>query len=145
MPSAEQTQKRKCAEFEKLPACINWCVCVCVGSQRLLCLFVSFAFSCVFALDWNKEHEIGAFSRSTDKPRMEHCEDQNGTITYIRAVQGNSHGARINPTLFSSQHISCTGGRIKTEKHETSLFRLSSKPPESAIKTADDRLDRTSS
>ena len=51
--------------------------------------------------NWNKEDFINAFSRSTDKPRMEYCEDQKGTMIYIGAVQGHSHGVSINPTLFS--------------------------------------------
>ena len=49
----------------------------------------------------NKEHWIDALSRSTDKPRMEHCEAQNGAIIYTRAVQGHSHGVTMNPNLFS--------------------------------------------
>ena len=42
--------------------------------------------------DWNKEQWIDTLSRSADKPRMEYCEDQNGTIQYIRALQG--HGSQ---------------------------------------------------
>ena len=34
---------------------------------------------------WNKENWIDALSRSSDKPRMESCEDQDGTIIHIRA------------------------------------------------------------
>ena len=41
--------------------------------------------------NWDKEKCIGAPSRSADKPRMEHREDQNGMLIYIRAVQGLSH------------------------------------------------------
>ena len=41
----------------------------------------------------NKEKWIDALGRSTDKPRMEYCEDQNKTIIYIRAVQGHSCGS----------------------------------------------------
>ena len=37
---------------------------------------------------------------------MEYCEDQNGTINYIRAVQGHCHGARNNPALLSLEEIS---------------------------------------
>ena len=47
-----------------------------------------------------QEKWIDAHSRSTDKPRMEYSEDQNGTITHIRAVQGQSHGVIIPPFLF---------------------------------------------
>ena len=54
---------------------------------------------------WDKEEWIDALGRSAEKPRIEYCEDQNGTIIYIRAVQGHSHGARINPTVFSSTKI----------------------------------------
>ena len=36
---------------------------------------------------------------------MEYCEDQEGTIIfYFSAVQGHSHGANINPKLFSLTH-----------------------------------------
>ena len=35
----------------------------------------------------NKEDWIHALCRSTDKPRVEYCEDQNGTIISIRALQ----------------------------------------------------------
>ena len=37
---------------------------------------------------WDTEKWIDAVGRSADKPRTENCEDQNGTIVYIRAVQG---------------------------------------------------------
>ena len=47
-----------------------------------------------------KENWIHALSRSTDKPRIKNCEAQNGTMFYIRASQGHSHGVTINPTLF---------------------------------------------
>ena len=43
-------------------------------------------------LNWNEEDWIDAFSLSTDKPRMEYCEDENGMIVHIRAVQGHRHG-----------------------------------------------------
>ena len=41
----------------------------------------------------DKARQVLSFS--TDKPRMECCEDLNGTIVYSRAVQGRSHGARL--------------------------------------------------
>ena len=44
---------------------------------------------------WNKEKLVDALRRSTDKPRMEYCKDQDGTVIYIRAVQGHSHGSKI--------------------------------------------------
>ena len=47
-----------------------------------------------------KDNSIVAFSRFCDKPRIEYCEEQNGTIIYIRAVQGHSHGGELNPTFF---------------------------------------------
>ena len=47
-------------------------------------------------------------SRSTDKPRMEYFEDQHGTIIFIRALQGHSHGFAINPQLFSLRQIPLT-------------------------------------
>ena len=40
--------------------------------------------------EWNKETWIEALRHSTDKPRMEYCEDENGTIIHIRAVQGHT-------------------------------------------------------
>ena len=36
---------------------------------------------------------------------MEHCEDQHGTIIFIRAVQGQSHVVGINPNRFSLKEI----------------------------------------
>ena len=50
--------------------------------------------------NWDKEKWLDAPGRSADKPRVECCEDKNGTIMYTRAVQGHSHGARINTTSF---------------------------------------------
>ena len=116
----------------------------------------------------DKEQWIDALGRSTDKPRMECCEDQKGTIIDIRASQGHSHCVSVNPTLFIltkiplnwKEHIFHTGsssnvksilenglwaGGLESEKHETSLFLLTSKSAGFVIKTADDRLDRTSS
>ena len=49
---------------------------------------------------WNEEDWIEGLSRSTDKPSMEHCEDQNGTIVNIGALQGFSHGVAINPQFL---------------------------------------------
>ena len=65
----------------------------------------------------DKQPRIDLLSRSVDKPREEYCEDQIRTIIFIRAVQGHSHGASINPNLFSlkeiplnwTEHISHTG------------------------------------
>ena len=50
--------------------------------------------------NWEKEKWIDALSRSAGKPRMECCEDQKGTIIFIRAVQGHSHGATIQPSFL---------------------------------------------
>ena len=54
---------------------------------------------------WNKGNWIDALSRSSDKARVDNCEDQNGTIIRIRALQGHSHGVVINPNLFSLKQI----------------------------------------
>ena len=43
-----------------------------------------------------KKSGFDAVTCSTDRPRMKYCEDQNGTIIYIRADQGHSHGSTIN-------------------------------------------------
>ena len=51
---------------------------------------------------WNKENWTDALSRSTDKPRMEHCEDQNGTVIYNRAVQGHSLGFFV---IYNIVHV----------------------------------------
>ena len=100
-----------------------------------------------------------------DKPRMEYCEDQHGTTNYFRAVQGHSHGVTTSPTEFSlkktpliwKEHIFHTGsssnssstletglwGRsIKFEKHETSLFLLTSESARFVIETTDGRIGR---
>ena len=49
---------------------------------------------------WDTEKWSDTLGRSGDKPRMEYCDDQNGTIMYNRAVQEHGHGAKINPTFF---------------------------------------------
>ena len=46
--------------------------------------------------NWNKDDKNDAFSRSTDKPRMDH----NVTIICIRAAQGHSYGFAINPDFY---------------------------------------------
>ena len=53
----------------------------------------------------DKKQWIDALGRSTDKPRMECCEDQKGTNIDIRALQGHSHCVRVNPTLFTEPKI----------------------------------------
>ena len=109
---------------------------------------------------------IDALNRSTYKPRMEYCGDQNGTTIYIRAVQVHSHSLlsvqtcllRIKPTFCSmkarplkwkdtfhtgsssnSQTKQCR--RIKFEKHDGSLFLLTSESARIVIETANDRLE----
>ena len=52
-----------------------------------------------------KDAERTKFGLSTDKPRMENCEDQVGTIRYIRSLQGHSHGAAIHPNMFPLKQI----------------------------------------
>ena len=111
---------------------------------------------------------MDAFGRSADKPRLEYCEGQNGTIIYIRAVQGHSHSITINPTLFSVKEVPLSweehilhvvsssnfesilgsgllGRRMKFEKHETSLFLLTPDSARFVMEIADDGLDRTRS
>ena len=44
---------------------------------------------------------IGTFGSCTDKPRMELCENQNGTNIFIRAVEVHGQGVANNPDLFS--------------------------------------------
>ena len=57
--------------------------------------------------NWIREDWIDAFGCSTDKPRLEYWQDQNGTIIiYTRAVQRHSNGVAINPQLFSLQQMS---------------------------------------
>ena len=60
---------------------------------------------CWANLFWDKEKWIDALGRSTDKPRLAYCEDENGTLIYFRAVQGHSHGATINATLCTLTEI----------------------------------------
>ena len=35
----------------------------------------------------DREQWLGALGRSIDKPQMEYCEDQNGTIIFTRALK----------------------------------------------------------
>ena len=52
------------------------------------------------------DKNVDVLSRSTDKPRMNYCEDKMERIsTYIRALQGHSHGVAINPGLFFLKQI----------------------------------------
>ena len=100
-----------------------------------------------------EENWIDVLSRSTDKPRMEYCEDQNGTIICTRALQGRSHGVAIDPDLFSlkqtplnwKEHIFHTGSSSNyksiPELHKTSLFFLISESARIVIATAYDRLE----
>ena len=94
------------------------------------------------------------------KPRMEYCEDQNGTTLYIRAVQGRSHCAKINPTFIFSERDTVElertviphgqllqlsislralsmGRRIQFQKHEPSLFLVTSESARFVIATAE--------
>ena len=45
----------------------------------------------------------------TDKPRMEHCVDQNGMIIHFRALQNHSQGFAINTDLFSLKQVLLNG------------------------------------
>ena len=47
--------------------------------------------------DWNKEKWIGRSQFVLLSNHHEYCEDQHGTIIYIRALQVHSHGVAINP------------------------------------------------
>ena len=70
---------------------------------------------------WNEEKGIDALSRSIDKPSMEYCEDQNGTIISTRVVDGHSHGDTINPTLCCDRH---TVELDRTHNPRGQLFQL---------------------
>ena len=52
-----------------------------------------------------KKFWIDALGRSADKPKMEYCEDHNGTIHYIRGLPGHTHGVATNPNLFPLKQI----------------------------------------
>ena len=71
--------------------------------------------------NWNKEKWVDALRRFTDKPRMEYCKDQNGTVIYICAVQGHSHGARVKPPIFFERDAVEEEGTHFTHGH---LFQL---------------------
>ena len=110
------------------------------------------------AEDTNKEEWFDLLSRSTDKPRREYCEDQNGTVIYIRAMQGHGHGVTINSDLFSTvdlerthiphgqlyKSIRFTGRRSESKKDKTGLFLLSSKSSRTVIATEFDQLNKDS-
>ena len=91
--------------------------------------------------DWIQEKWIDVLSRSTDKPRMEYCEDQIRTILYSNALQDNQskpvlfetdivelegihipHGQLFQPQINPGEWS--MGRRIKSETHETSVFLL---------------------
>ena len=78
---------------------------------------------------------------------MECCWDQHGTIIYIRALQGHSHGVAINPNMFSLTQIPLNWKlfqvqigprewsmvrRNESKKHKTSLFFSTVNPQESS-------------
>ena len=102
-----------------------------------------------------KKSGFDAVICSTDRPRMKYCEDQkrndylhscrprtqpwfhNQSIFYIDTVElDRTHSTQhffqreINPQTWR------VGSRIKFEKHETSLFLLTSDSAKSVIKTA---------
>ena len=82
----------------------------------------------------NKEDCVEALSRFSDKPRVEYCQGQHGTFfTFVQVP------------LNWKEHTIHAGRRIESKEHETSLFLLTSESTRNIIKTADDRLDRTSS
>ena len=72
--------------------------------------------------NWDKRKFFDALGRSSDKPRMEYCEDHNKKITLSRAVQGPSHGVTINPTSFSLTKIplSWKGHTVQTDSSANS-------------------------
>ena len=114
-----------------------------------------------------KGNWIDALCRSTDKPRLECCAGQNGTINYVRAVEDHSQGVAINPDPFSfkqkplhwKEHRLHTGNpssyksilenewsmgrKIESKNHKTSLFLDSPERARIVIETANDRLERT--
>ena len=51
---------------------------------------------------------------------MKCCEGQDGTIIYIRALQGHSHGVAIHPNLFQTDTVELDGTRIS----HVQLFQL---------------------
>ena len=57
--------------------------------------------------EWNKQSWIEALGHSTDKHRMEYCEDENGTIIHIPAVQGHTVMVLhwIQPCLFERDNV----------------------------------------
>ena len=109
---------------------------------------------------------IDALGRPTDISRMQYCEDQNGTIIYMRAVQGHSHGAKMNPNSFSltkiliswREHMFRTGSYSNFKSilengpwAECLSLRSTSQAcffsplnPQESSSTADDRLDTSS-
>ena len=104
---------------------------------------------------WNKENWIDALGRSIDKLIMEFCEDRNGTMICIRALQG--HIQDQSNVIFSltkiplnwKEHIFHTGSPSNYKSGGPSLgstrqacfFSLLS--PRFVIDTANDRLERT--
>ena len=80
--------------------------------------------------DWNQEEWIDVLSRSTDKPRVEYCEDQKGTIMHTRSLQGHTvelegthipHGQlfhqQINPRKWSFRRF-----ESKKQKEDKLVF-----------------------
>ena len=53
-------------------------------------------------------------SRSTDKPAVEYCEDQNVMIIYVGALQGQKSQGRneSKPVLFEPGTVELQGTRI---------------------------------
>ena len=67
-------------------------------------MFLTSMLSAEQTQNWDKEKWIDALGRSADKPRMEHCKDQNGTVIYIRVL------VSLTQILLSwKEHIFHTG------------------------------------
>ena len=92
---------------------------------------------------------------------MVYCEDRNGKIINIRAVQGHSDGVTIQSCFYQTDTVELEAThvphgqlfqlainprewpvvrRIESKKHETSLSRVTSKTARIFIETANDRL-----
>ena len=98
--------------------------------------------------NWRKKSGLIQLGRSTDKPRMEYCGDQNETNMFWSREVPLSWKEHIFHTGSSSSCESIlekgSMGRrtIKIEKHDTSVFLLTAR---FVIQTANERLDWTSS
>ena len=59
------------------------------------------AFAREGARDFDDDYWLVLIHEGSNKMRMEYCKDSNGSLCYLRAIQGHSGGIPISPELMN--------------------------------------------